>query len=158
MSDISTTNLVKQLKTLLREGVERPQKNWSYFTDPDSKGFLGTIENLSSAAASKTSGPNDNTIAAHAWHLSFALRATSDWIQGDHSTKDWEESWRVQKVNNTEWKKIQLKLRQEYENFARVIETVDLSNEEVLSGVIGAIAHVAYHLGAIRQKLTKSNL
>lgn len=158
MSEISTKVLVKQLKTLLREGVQGPQKDWSYFTDPDSNGFLGTIENLSSAAASKTSGPNDNSIAAHAWHLSFALRATSDLIQGDHSSKDWKESWRIQKVNDTEWEKIQSKLRQEYENFARAIEAVDISNEEVLSGVIGAIAHVAYHLGAIRQKLAKTDL
>lgn len=158
MSDISTKILVKQLKILLQEGIQGPQRNWGYFTNPDSKGFLGTIENLSSAAASETSGPNDNSIAAHAWHLSFALRATTDLIQGDHSPKDWNESWRVQKVNDTEWKKIQSKLRQEYEVFSRVLESVDLSNEDVLSGVIGAIAHVAYHLGAIRQKLTENNL
>lgn len=158
MSTIPTHVLLKQLKNLLREGIQGPEKGWSYFTDPDSKGVLGTIEKLSSAAASKTSGPNDNSIAAHAWHLSFALRATSDLIQADHSPKDWEESWRVQKVNDSEWKKIRWKLQQEYEDFFRVIETVDLSNEKMLSGVIGAIAHVAYHLGAIRQKLTENDL
>lgn len=158
MSDISTKIIVNQLKTLLREGIQGPNKDWSYFTDPNSKGFLGTIESLSSTSASKTSGPHDNSVAAHAWHLSFALSANSDWIQGDHSPKDWDESWRVQKVNDEEWVKIQSKLRQEYEEFFRVIETVDLSNEEVLGGVIGAIAHVAYHLGAIRQKLAKSDL
>lgn len=27
---------------------------------------------------------------------------TSDWIQGDHSPKDWEVSWRVQKVIDNE--------------------------------------------------------
>lgn len=158
MSDISTDILVNQLKTLLHEGVQGPKKDWSYFTDPNSKGFLGTIEKLSSTSASKTSGPNDNSVAAHAWHLIFALNATSDWIQGDHSPKDWEKSWQVQKVDDAEWSKIQSKFRQDYEDFFRVIETVDLTNEEVLSGVIGAIAHVAYHLGAIRQKLTESDL
>lgn len=158
MSNISSELLAKQLKTLLREGIQGPQKDWSYFTDPNSKGVLGTIEKLSSTSASKISGPNDNTIAAHVWHLIFALRATSDWIQGDHSPKDWDESWRIQKVNDSEWAKIQSKLRQHYENFIRVIETVDLSKEEVLSGVIGTIAHVAYHLGAIRQKLEDSKL
>ncbi len=158
MSDIPNKILVNQLKTLLREGIQGPPDNWSYFTDPNSKGFLGTIENLSSTAASITSGPSDNSVAAHAWHLSFALRASSDWIQGDHSPKDWEESWRIQKVNDEEWQKIQSKLRQEYEEFFRLIETVDLSNEEVFSGIIGAIAHVAYHLGAIRQKVTQSDL
>lgn len=154
MSAISTKILVMQLKTLLREGIQGPQKDWSYYTDPHSKGFLGTIEKLSSTAASKTSGPNDTSIAAHTWHFSFALSATTDLIRGDHSPKDWENSWRVQKVNENEWVRIHSTLRQEYENFLRVIETVDLSDEEVLSGVIGAIAHVAYHLGAIRQKLT----
>jgi hypothetical protein len=158
MSDISAKILVNQIKTLLREGIRGPKKDWSYFTDPDSGGFLGTIENLSSAEASKTSGPNDNSIAAHAWHLSFVLNAASAWIQGGLSPKDWEKSWRIQKVNDNEWVKIQSKLRQEYEDFSRAIETADLSDEEVLSGVIGAIAHVAYHLGAIRQKLTDSNL
>lgn len=158
MNDISTKMLVKQLKTLLREGIQGPQKDWSYFTDPNSKGVLGTIKKLSSTAASKTSGPHDNSVAAHVWHLSFALSATGDRIQGDHSPRDWEESWQVQKVNDNEWVKIQSKLRQEYEELLRVIESVDLSKEEVLSGVIGAIAHVAYHLGAIRQKLTESDL
>ncbi len=158
MSDISTNMLVNQLKTLLHEGIKGPQKDWSYFTDPHSKGFLGTIEKLSATAASKTSGPNDNSVAAHAWHLSFALHAANKWIQGDHAPKDWDKSWRIQKITDSEWVKIQSALRQEYEEFLRLIETVDLSNEEVLSGVIGAIAHVAYHLGAIRQKITESNL
>ena len=158
MSDISTSILANKLKTLLQEGIEGPQDDWSYFTDPNSNGFLGTIEKLSSKAASKSSGPNDNSVASHAWHLGFALNATNNWIRGNPSPENWEESWRVQNVNDSEWVQIQSKVRQEYEDLFHIIDTVDLSNEEVLSGVIGAIAHVAYHLGAIRQKLTEIDL
>lgn len=158
MSYISTTLLIDQFKTLLHEGINGPQKDWSYFTDPNSTGFIGTNETLSSSAASKTSGPHDNSVAAHAWHLRFALRAACEWIHGDHSSKNWEESRKIQEVDDDEWVKIKSKLREEYENFFRLIEAADLSNKEILTGIIGTIAHVAYHLGTIRQKLSKNDL
>jgi hypothetical protein len=158
MSDIPSKILVKQLKNLLQEGIQGPQKEWSYFTDPGSNGFLGTTGELNSTSASKTSGPNDNSVASHTWHLCFALNATSDWIQGKKSSHEWEKSWRIQKVNDRDWSELQSKLRQEYEEFYHLIETVDLSDEKVIGGVIGTIAHIAYHLGAIRQKLTNSEL
>jgi len=158
MNDISSNMLFKQLKSLLQEGVQGPQQEWSYFTDPGSNGFLGTIDELNSKSASKTSGPNDNSVASHVWHLCFALNATSDWIRGIKTSHDWEESWQIQKVNDEEWSELQSKFRQEYEEFLHMIETVDLSDETVIGGIVGTIAHVAYHLGAIRQKLTNNDI
>jgi hypothetical protein len=78
MDNALSNILVKQLKNLLQEGIQGPQEEWSYFTDPGSNGFLGTIGELNSTSASKTSGPNDNSVASHTWHLCFALNATSD--------------------------------------------------------------------------------
>ena len=155
MSDISTEKLLHQLRNLLHEGFQGSRQQWSYFSDLHAKGFLGTIAVLNQEAASKTSGPHNNTVAAHTWHLIFALGATREWIRGDRSSKEWEKSWSVQKVNEREWIDLQKRLREEFEKFNDLLEEIDLSDENVLGAVMGAVAHVAYHLGAVRQNIAE---
>ena len=55
-------------------------------------------------------------------------------------------------VSDAEWLDLKDRLSVRLADFIRAVETAHLELEE-LSTVLGAIAHAAYHLGAIRQRL-----
>ena len=135
---------------MLREAFEGPPGPWSYFTDNDpDAGLLGTLAGLSAQEASRPRG--ETTVAAHAHHIVFGLRASSAWIRGDRTPRDWAESWRVTSVDEDGWRRLQGELRAGYEDLRRSVEGHAASGAEAMGGALGARAHAAYHLGAIRR-------
>ena len=74
-------------------------------------------------------------------------------IRGDRTRNDWQESWSVRAVDEAGWARMREQMREKYENLRRVIEAQGASGVEALGGAVGAVAHMAYHLGAIRQKV-----
>jgi len=143
--------VIGQLLGVLDEAFEHPQKPWTYFTDNSADaGFFGTLAKLSTAEASRPSG--GTSIAAHVHHVVFGLVVSSAWIQGHRRRRDWQESWRVSTVDDAAWSRLQEQLRNECKNLRQVIESHASSGIEAFGGALAAIAHVAYHLGAVRQK------
>jgi hypothetical protein len=155
MSDITTQDAVSELQAVLGEALEGPKRDWSYFTDsaPES-GLLGTLDRLSAAEASRVTG--DTSIAAHAYHASFALDASAAWIRGDRSKYDWPQSWSVSAVDEPAWRRLREELRGRSGSLRNAIESHSRENLEAFGGAVGALAHAAYHLGAIRQKVAWS--
>jgi hypothetical protein len=143
--------IIGQLLAVLREGFEGSKQQWSYFTDgPAETALLGTLSKLTAAQASQPIG--GTSIAAHAHHVRFGLGASEAWIKGDKTSRDWQESWRVKTVDEAAWARLQQDLRSGHEALSRAIQAHATASLESAGGAIGAIAHVAYHLGAIRQK------
>ncbi len=152
MSEISMEVVIDQLLNVLREAFEGPQERWSYFTDNDpDAGLFGTISKMSAEEASKPVG--GTSIAAHIYHVNFGLDASSAWITGDRSPKNWKESWQVSTVDDTAWSDMLKQLEKAYEKLRQATESNSTSSLEAMGGAIAAIAHVAYHLGAVRQKV-----
>jgi hypothetical protein len=152
MADIPMNVVIGQLLGVLDEAFEHPPKPWTYFTDNSADaGFFGTLSKLNAAEASRISG--GTSIAAHVHHVTFGLVVSSAWIQGDRSKRDWQESWRVSTVDDAAWSQMQEQLRREYKILRQTIEAHASSGVEAFGGAIAAITHVAYHLGAIRQKV-----
>jgi len=56
-------------------------------------------------------------------------------------------------VDDAAWKRLVGELRRRYEDLRQTIQAHSLDGEEGFGGALGAIAHLAYHLGAIRQKV-----
>jgi hypothetical protein len=155
MPEVTVKDETAQLLAVFREAFEGPPESWSYFTDSGAEsGLFGTLEKLDAAAASRLSG--DTTIAAHAHHVDFALEASNAWIRGDRSSRNWPESWSVSTVDEPAWRRLQKELRDRYAHLCQTIETHASDSAEALGGSIGALAHAAYHLGAIRQKVAWS--
>lgn len=152
MENISADVVMGQLLAVLREAFEGPPEPWSYFTDnrPDA-GLFGTLANLSAADASIPSA--GTSIAAHVYHVTFALEAASAWIRGDRTPRKWRESWKVSTVDDAAWSHLLEELRRGYAGLRQAFKSHALSSEEAFGGAVAAIAHTAYHLGAIRQKL-----
>jgi hypothetical protein len=152
MAAISVDVMVDQLLAVLREAFEGSKQQWSYFTDgPADTALLGTLAKLSASQASQPIA--GSSIAAHLHHVTFGLGASAGWISGDRSSRDWQESWRVKAVDEAAWSQLQQELRKGYKELQQAIESHGASSLEAAGGALGALAHIAYHLGAIRQKV-----
>jgi len=151
MAEIGVDIVIGQILGVLVEAFEGPQQNWSYFTDTGKgSGLLGTLERMSATDASRVLGKT--SIAAHVNHVIFGLEASSAWIEGDRTTRKWSESWSLTEADDERWRRMQALLRTGYRDLRKNIELFAASSAESMGGVVGALAHVAYHLGAIRQK------
>ncbi|HSE43232.1 MAG TPA: hypothetical protein VLH08_20910 [Acidobacteriota bacterium] len=148
---VSIHEAVQQLQAVLDECFIYVDKPWTYFTDnkPDA-GFIGLLNTISVAEASrKIAG---TSIASHAHHVRFSLIESASWIRGDHSERDWAESWKVNDVNEDEWSKMRHEILKAYEDLREAIGSHASGNAEAFGGAAGVVAHMAFHLGAIRQK------
>lgn len=152
MAEIETGAAVRQLLSVLREALEGPSGSWTYFIDkkPDA-GLLGALGTVSADEASRVWG--DTSIAAHAHHIAFAMAASAAAIEGDQTPVDWKESWRVTSVDEAAWTELVARVGREYQRLRRAVEARASSSGEAFGEAAGSIAHVAYHLGAIRQKV-----
>lgn len=149
---ISNEIIMGQLIAVLKEGFEGPANPWSYFTDSGPEaGLLGTLKELSAADASRSVA--GLSIVAHVHHVAFGMNASADWIRGDHTPKVWKESWSIISVDDQGWGKLQASLREAFENLRQAITFHSSDSVYSFGGAIGSIAHLAYHLGGIRQKV-----
>jgi hypothetical protein len=123
-------------------------------------GDLGMLRSLDKLAAADASGSvNDGaTIAAHAQHVRYGLSLMNRWAdQGGNPFADatWDEAWRIATVDEGEWSEIRTGLRDEARRWLEVLRSPREVGEIELSGMIASVAHLAYHLGAIRQISTR---
>jgi hypothetical protein len=75
------------------------------------------------------------------------------WSAGEDPFKDadWSVSWKKTVVAEEDWRRLRAELRIEADRWLNALRTPRDVQEIELSGMIGSIAHLAYHLGAIRQ-------
>jgi hypothetical protein len=143
------------LTTLLHEVLEGPPGRDAYMLNGGDRGLLGSLETLSAADASAI-GPNGSSIAAHVDHIRYGFSLINRWAQGENAfaTADWGASWRRTSVTDDEWRARRRELRDEAMRWKSAMSQPRDVNEVELTGMIGSIAHTAYHLGAIRQMHT----
>jgi hypothetical protein len=143
---------------MLREAFEGPPGPWTYFIDTSpGTGAFGTIGELSAAQASERGGPNHTTIAGHVHHLSSALALSRQALHARRITRtsrDRSLSWTLSTVDDAAWSSLRAELKREYESLVVEVLSHATWDEDAIGIAFGAIAHAAYHLGAIRQRLT----
>lgn len=116
-------------------------------------GLLGSLDRLNAAEAS-ASANEGATIAAHAQHLRYGLSLMNRWArEGGNPFADatWDEAWKVSTVDEAAWAEIRQGLRGEVSEWTEHLRAPREVIDVELGGMIGSIAHLAYHLGAIRQ-------
>lgn len=116
-------------------------------------GLLRSLDKLSASDASHSVN-NGATIAAHAQHVAFGLSLMNRWaLEGGDPYADakWDEAWKTFVVNDVQWTAIRANLRDESRQWLESLAADREVTTLELSGMIATIAHVAYHLGAIRQ-------
>jgi hypothetical protein len=116
-------------------------------------GLLRSLDKLPAADASRSAN-GGATIAAHAQHLRYGLSLMNRWAaEGGNPFADaaWDEAWKTAAVDDDEWRAIRDGLRQETHRWLQSLGAPRAVNEIEFTGMISSIAHLAYHLGAIRQ-------
>jgi hypothetical protein len=144
--------LADSLSTLFGELVDGPPSKVCFVLNPGDVGLLRSLDKLSASAASE-SVHGGATIAAHVDHLRYGLSLLNRWSAGENpwNDADWSASWRISKVSDAEWKKLRANLDSEIRRWLATLGKPRDMDQTELNGVIASVAHLAYHLGAIRQ-------
>ena len=155
MSESPPGAVMMELVTrMLKEAFEGAPGPWTYFTDTSrGTGIFATINGLTATEASQVGGPSGSTIAAHVQHLIASTRATALSLRGQHVSLERGHGWTPTIVDERVWSALRDALRSEYNALLVSVGMRTKWNEEMVGTAYGAVAHSAYHLGAIRQRI-----
>ena len=146
---ISQRHFVESVAYLLRETFEgSPEGQPSAYLDRG-VGIFATLAGTSAEAASRHH--HGSTIAAHTEHAKFYLDRMCEFINGRTERVNWEDSWLIETVNESEWDALRQSVIRSYENVLRCIAGLENWSEDRVGEAVAMVAHTAYHLGAIRQ-------
>jgi len=148
-----TTEASRAVSRLFSELVDGTSGGNAFILNTGDIGLLRSLEKLSAAEAS-ISANEGATIAAHAQHVRYGLSLMNRWArEGGNPFADakWDEAWKISAVDAGTWQEIHAGLRDETQRWLEILQSPrDCSGIE-LTGMISSVAHLAYHLGAIRQ-------
>jgi hypothetical protein len=149
---MNTAEMGNALAALLSELVDGTPKSGGYMLNGSDAGLLRSLDKLSAAAASAPTR-RGSSIASHVDHLRYGLSLMNRWGAGENPFQDadWSASWRKTVVSDAEWARLRADLGAETVRWLAVLRTPREVNENDLKGMIGSLAHLAYHMGAIRQ-------
>jgi hypothetical protein len=151
---MDTTDTASSLIRLWTELVDGTSgRGEAFILNTGDAGLLGSIDKLSPADASRS--VNDGaTIAAHVQHVSYGLSLMNAWARdggNPFANAKWDEAWKITAVDAAAWTRIRDGLRNEAARWAETLRAPREDSTVELNGMIASIAHLAYHLGAIRQ-------
>ena len=151
MNTSSVSALLTKLFGELVNGATDP--GGAFILNSGDLGLLRSIDKLSASEAS-SSVNGGATIAAHAQHVRYGLSLMNRWArEGGNPFADakWDEAWKISTVNAGEWDEIRRGLGDETRRWLDVLGSPREAADIEVTGMIASIAHLAYHLGAIRQ-------
>jgi hypothetical protein len=133
--------------------VDGTSQTGAFILNSGDRGLLRSLDKISAADASRA--VNDGaTIAAHAQHVRYGLSLWNRWASaGGNPFADatWDEAWKTSQVDESAWKEIRDGLGHESHRWLTALSTPREVTDVELTGMIASVAHLAYHLGAIRQ-------
>jgi len=125
----------------------------AFILNSGDEGLLRSLDKISPTEASQSVNEGA-TIAAHAQHVRYGLSLMNEWAtEGSNAFANpkWEEAWKTTIVDAAQWDEIRSGLRDEVHNWLRTLKSPRDVSEKELAGMAASVAHLAYHLGAIRQ-------
>jgi hypothetical protein len=149
---MDTGPIAQALSALFAELAEGAPE-MAFMLNPGDAGLLRSLERLSAADASAAPPGGGATVAAHVEHVRYGLSLMNRWAAGENpfADADWSESWRHGAVTEEAWAARRAALADEARRWRASLAAGREVNDVELRGMIGSVAHLAYHLGAIRQ-------
>ena len=126
-----------------------PGEGWLYFGDGGT-GLEQTLDGLSAADAARILG--NTSIAGQVKHTAISTRLNAAWLRGENADTDWDATFTTGELDAASWQQLQQELWAGLAELRREIEAHALDSDQRLAQASGAVAHVVYHLGAIRAK------
>jgi hypothetical protein len=148
-----TDDIAKTLTRLFTELTEGTHPKGGFILNTGDFGLLKSLDKLSATDASHSVN-GGATIAAHTQHVRYGLSLMNDWATkggNPFANAKWDEAWKMSNVTDAQWQEIRNGLREEVTRWQQVLKTPREANDIELMGIVGSVAHLAYHLGAIRQ-------
>lgn len=151
---MQTADIGPVLARLFSELVDgAPGGGEAFVLNSGDAGLLRSLDKLSAADASRSVN-GGATIAAHAQHVRYGLSLMNHWAaEGGNpfANAKWDEAWKTSTVEAPAWDEIRGGLRDEAHRWLRALQSPREVADVELTGMAGSVAHLAYHLGAIRQ-------
>jgi hypothetical protein len=148
-----TADASTSLTKLFSELVDGASPTGGYALNGADVGLLRSLDKLSSEDASRSVN-SGAAIAAHVQHVRYGLSLMNRWAsEGGNPFADanWDAAWRLSSVDEAAWQEIRQGLREEAGRWSKVLSSPREVSEVEFTGMIASVAHLAYHLGAIRQ-------
>ncbi|AWN22123.1 hypothetical protein DKM44_01765 [Deinococcus irradiatisoli] len=142
---------------VLREAVEggQPGQGTAFLdgTQADGSGNHGLAATLAGLTAAQASTPTalGLSVAAHAAHLAYHLEVLRRWEDGERGPFDWPGSFGSGQVAPAEWAALQERVQTAYRAVVEWAGRRGEWNEDAAGALAGALAHLTYHIGALRQ-------
>ncbi len=152
---IATTDFSGSFFSLLAETFGVAETPHGFILDTGQSGLLGTVNGLSAEVASAARGAEDATIAGHCGHVLFLLRLfiAYEESQGQPPQPDWPSSWSARAVDAAAWDTLRHDLRAAYDRVVADFQARQTWDQPVVGAALMLLAHCAYHVGEIRQRL-----
>jgi hypothetical protein len=151
MSTADVSGALTRLLSELVDGARDPSN--AFILNTGDIGLLRSLDRISAEDASR-SVDDGATIAAHAQHLRYGLSLMNRWAsEGGNPFADatWDKAWATRDVDAPAWTEIRNGLRDEAHRWLEWLSSPREVTDVEITGMIASIAHLAYHVGAIRQ-------
>jgi DinB family protein len=144
---------VVALLNVLNELIDGSGSGEAWLLNPEDPGLLSALGKLSAEEASAVPPNGGAPVAAHADHLRYGLELLNRWSRGEEPfvDADYRASWSRTKVSEVEWASRLEDLRREAYAWREAMKRPRKLSDFERTVVVASIAHIAYHLGAIRQ-------
>jgi len=150
---MQTADVNPTLARLFSELVNGSAPDSGFILNGGDAGLLRSLDRILATDASRSAN-GGATIGAHAQHVRYGLSLMNRWArEGGNPFADatWDAAWKISVVDAGEWQEIRDGLRDEAQRWLETLATPRQASDVELAGMVGSIAHLAYHLGAIRQ-------
>jgi hypothetical protein len=143
--------LRQAVAALLSEIVDGPPADAAFILNPGDRGLLASLDALSAQAASER--PGGRSVAAHVDHVRHGFELMNRSARGEDPWQDanYAASWERQHVDAGEWQSLRLALAAEVRAWIGAARAPRDWDDITLTATLASLAHIAYHLGAIRQ-------
>lgn len=143
----------RAVATVLREILRGTSPEYGLLLNRGDAGLLRSLDALTAEQASRVPAGHEASVAAHVRHVSYGLGLLVRWSRGEEpfATADWAAAWHPTTVDDAEWVRLRDEFRTNADGFERALDTLLAGDEVHRTGTVGGVAHLAYHLGAIRQ-------
>lgn len=115
------------------------------------EGILDALRSVSAERASQSINGSP-TIAAHAYHMLYALQGLTSFMGRPAPEGTWEDSWSRQTATPEEWSQLARSIEEEFRVFLNWLDGEPYwgHDPDNKTGALAILPHMAYHLGAIR--------
>jgi hypothetical protein len=150
---MAESEVLNAVLKVLNELVDGSAPDEAWVLNPEDPGLISSLHKLSAEEASAVPSGGGASIAAHAEHLRYGLELLNRLTRGEKpfADADYSASWRLGAVSEGEWALRRQALRREAYAWREALKHLQDFTGVELTGVVASVAHLAYHLGAIRQ-------